>query len=255
MTNEAMADLAEHIQETLGDAIVQKYFSIDTLCFDVAPDSILEVLQFLRDDRECAFRMLIDITAVDYPERPDRFKVVYNLLSLSQNQRVRVNVYLEENQMIESAIQLFQCANWYEREVWDMFGIIFTNHPDLRRILTDYGFEGHPLRKEFPLTGYVELRYCEESKRVVYEPVQLTQDFRRFDFLSPWEGMTDVQLPGDEKADEKADGKIDKNPVEKASEKVGEKAGQSADAKAHARNHKPPVGYKEYDRTNKVESS
>ena len=157
------------------------------------------MLTFLRDDANCQFKLLMDVCGVDYPDRDERFDVVYNLLSLKLNQRVRVKVTTDEDTPVPSVTGVFRSANWYEREAWDLYGIFFSDHPDLRRILTDYGFEGHPLRKDFPLTGYVEVRYDDEQKRVVYEPVKLTQEFRTFDFLSPWEGMTRV-LPGDEKA-------------------------------------------------------
>jgi len=161
--------------------------------------SIVRVLTFLRDDPRCLFKVLVDLCGVDYPERPERFEVVYNLLSLKLNRRVRVKVATDENEPVPSVTGVFSSAGWYEREAWDLFGIFFSDHPDLRRILTDYGFEGHPLRKDFPLTGYVEVRYDEDRKRVVYEPVKLKQEFRSFDFLSPWEGMSQI-LPGDEKA-------------------------------------------------------
>lgn len=164
--------------------------------------NITSVLTWLRDEKKLAFKMLISICGVDYPERKQRFEVVYNLLSLEFNQRIRIKVKCGENDKIPSICEIFSVANWYEREVYDMYGVLFANHPDLRRILTDYGFEGHPLRKDFPLTGNVEVRYNSESKKVEYEPVNLVQEFRNFDFLSPWEG-TKVQapsLPGDEKA-------------------------------------------------------
>ncbi len=199
MSNEALLDLAEHIAEQLEGVVSSHDIAHGVIFLSAQRGQIDRVLQFLRDDRECAFTMLIDITAVDYPERPERFEVVYQLLSLSQNNRVCVKISTDAETPVPTATGVFSAANWYEREVWDMFGIYFAGHPDLRRILTDYGFEGHPLRKEFPLTGYVELRYDNELRRVVYEPVTLNQDFRRFDFLSPWEGMTDIQLPGDEK--------------------------------------------------------
>jgi NADH-quinone oxidoreductase subunit C len=168
------------------------------LILHVARGAVVPVLTFLRDDPRCLFKMLVDITAVDYPSRPERFDIVYNLLSLTHNRRIRVKCPTDEANPVPSATGVFSAAGWYEREVWDMFGVAFSDHPDLRRILTDYGFEGHPLRKDFPLTGYVELRYDESLKRVVYEPVKLTQEFRSFDFLSPWEGMNHI-LPGDEK--------------------------------------------------------
>ena len=158
------------------------------------------MLKFLRDDANCLFKQLVDICGVDHPENDNRFCVVYNLLSLAHNNRIRIKTWTDENTPVPSATSLFKAAGWWEREAWDLFGIYFSNHPDLRRILTDYGFEGHPLRKDFPMTGYVELRYDDELKRVVYQPVQLTQEFRTFDFLSPWEGAQSV-LPGDEKAE------------------------------------------------------
>jgi NADH-quinone oxidoreductase subunit C len=154
----------------------------------------------MRDDKGLAFEQLVTICGVDYPTRPERFEVVYNLLSLSKNLRLRVKVTTDEDTPVPSVVSVYPSANWFERETWDLYGVFFADHPDLRRLLTDYGFEGHPLRKDFPLTGYVELRYDEDQKRVVYEPVKLVQDFRNFEFLSPWEAMTDIQLPGDEKA-------------------------------------------------------
>ena len=162
-------------------------------------DSLLELLAWLRDDSDCLFKQLVDVTAVDRPERELRFDVIYNLLSLRHNHRLRVKVAVGEEMPLASCFPVFSAAFWLEREVWDMYGIYFSGHPDLRRILTDYGFEGHPQRKDFPLTGYVEMRYDENEKRVVYEPVKLSQAFRSFDYLSPWEGSLDV-LPGDEKA-------------------------------------------------------
>jgi NADH-quinone oxidoreductase subunit C len=218
MPNEALLDLAEYAFEKMQGAILSHDIVHDQLVMLVKPENITQVLQFLRDDREMAFKMLLDVTAVDYPERDERFEVVYHLLSVSQNHRVRVKAALKDNQSIDSAVSVFSSANWLEREVWDMFGIYFNDHPDLRRILTDYGFNGHPLRKDFPLTGYTEMRYDEELKRVIYEPVKLTQDFRRFDFLSPWEGVSDIQeLPGDEKATRPAFGWTEYNTRKKAS--------------------------------------
>jgi NADH-quinone oxidoreductase subunit C len=161
-------------------------------------DSLLGVLETLRDDPRFAFEQLMDICGVDWPQRPERFDVVYNLLSVSLNHRIRVIVTTDETSAVPSVCGLWPCATWWEREAYDLFGITFSGQPDLRRILTDYGFVGHPLRKDFPLTGYVEVRYDEERRQVIYEPVKLTQDYRRFDFISPWEGMT--TLPGDEKA-------------------------------------------------------
>ena len=171
----------------------------DQLVLWTRVESVVPVLTFLRDDPACLFKMLVDLTAVDYPERPERFEVVYNLLSLRHNRRVRLKIAVEDGSSVPSIARILGAASWYEREVWDMFGIPVSGHPDMRRILTDYGFEGHPLRKDFPLTGYVEVRYDDEQKRVVYEPVKLAQEFRSFDFVSPWEGMNTL-LPGDEKA-------------------------------------------------------
>ena len=163
----------------------------------VRRDGLLDVMALLRDAPQFAFEQCMDICGVDWPDRPERFEVVYNLLSLSRNQRVRVVTEVPEGGSVPSVADLWPCATWYEREAWDMYGIVFEGQTDLRRLLTDYGFEGHPLRKDFPMTGYVEVRYDEERKQVVYEPVTLTQDFRNFDFLSPWEALT--TLPGDEK--------------------------------------------------------
>ncbi len=163
-------------------------------------DKLIALLTFLRDDAACQFTQLVDLTAVDYPTRTERFEVVYHLLSVPLNKRIRVKISTSENQPVPSAVGLFPAALWYEREVWDMYGVMFDGNPDLRRILTDYGFDGHPQRKDFPLTGYTELRYDKEKKRVVHEPVTLPQAYRSFDFLSPWEGAPDYVLPGDEKA-------------------------------------------------------
>jgi NADH-quinone oxidoreductase subunit C len=161
--------------------------------------AIAPVLTRLRDDPEFRFEVLVDIAGVDYPDRAERFEIVYQLLSLKHNRRLRVKVTTGEENPVPSVTGVYHSAGWYEREVWDLYGVVFSDHPDLRRILTDYGFEGHPMRKDFPLTGYVELRYDEEQKRVVYDKVKLKQEFRSFDFLSPWEGMNNI-LPGDEKA-------------------------------------------------------
>ncbi len=195
----SLIDLAEHISESLEGSVLSHEMEKDELVLHGKKDDIVQILQFLRDDIECQFKMLVSLCAVDYPDRPERFEVVYNLLSLDQNNRIRVKLNVAEDQFVPTVTKVFSTAGWFEREAWDLYGIFFEGHTDLRRILTDYGFEGHPLRKDFPLTGFVELRYDEEQRRVVYEPVQLTQDFRTFDYLSPWEGMTDVQLPGDEK--------------------------------------------------------
>ncbi|KJS40233.1 MAG: NADH dehydrogenase [Rhodospirillaceae bacterium BRH_c57] len=193
---EALRDLAEHVAAILPNDIVRSETRNQELAITILRGSLIKVLSTLRDDSNCLFRQLVDITAVDYPEREERFELVYNLLSMKHNQRIRVKLTTDESTPVATATTVFSTAGWFEREVWDMYGVYFTDHPDLRRLLTDYGFEGHPLRKDFPLTGYVEMRYDEEQKRVVYGPVQLKQDFRSWDFLSPWEGP----LPGDEKA-------------------------------------------------------
>ncbi len=197
--DEKLTALAEHLAASLPGVVQDCQIRHGQLSVRVPRDGLLEVLSFLRDDPQCRFTVLCDICGVDYPDRPLRFEVVYNLLSMSHNLRIRLMVETDEENPVPSATGLFSVAGWWEREAWDLFGIYFTDHPDLRRILTDYGFDGHPLRKDFPLTGYVELRYDEDQKRVVYEPVKLKQEFRSFDFLSPWEGMDRI-LPGDEKA-------------------------------------------------------
>ncbi|KAB2658865.1 NADH-quinone oxidoreductase subunit C [Brucella tritici] len=199
MSEEALGELSGYIKERLGDAIEEAKLAYGELTLSVPAASIINVLTFLRDDVQCQFVNLTDISGVDYPQRAKRFDVVYQLMSPRQNQRIRVKVQADEDTLVPSAVPVFVGAEWFERETYDMYGVLFSGHPDLRRILTDYGFEGHPLRKDFPLTGFVEVRYNDELKRVVYEPVQLRQEFRNFDFLSPWEG-TDYVLPGDEKA-------------------------------------------------------
>ena len=203
-----MADFQTHIENlsVLRDAVLNELGTVVSsteiingeLVVNVPRDSIVKVLTFLRDDVNCQFKMLMELCGVDFPEREDRFDIVYCLLSLSLNQRIRVKTQTNTNSAVPSVTGVFSAANWWEREAWDLFGIYFSDHPDLRRILSDYGFEGHPLRKDFPLTGYVEVRYNDEQKRVVYEPVKLSQEFRNFDFLSPWEGVQQL-LPGDEK--------------------------------------------------------
>ena len=201
--DEALNDLGEYIADQSGDAVTSWSITLGELALETTRDNLSVLMKLVRDDSNCLFKILIDITAVDFPERGERFEIVYNLLSLSHNQRIRVTVSTDESTPVPSMVPLFSAAGWFEREVWDMFGVFFTDHPDLRRMLTDYGFEGHPLRKDFPLTGYVEVRYDEEQKRVVHQPVTLTQDFRNFDFMSPWEGAEYI-LPGDEKADGEA---------------------------------------------------
>jgi len=187
----------------LSQEVLSTDVKLDELTVTVRRDSIVKVMKFLRDDANCLFKLFSDVCGVDYPEREERFEVVYHLLSMTHNNRVRIKLSTDEDTPVPSVVSVYNAANWFEREAWDMYGIMFADHPDLRRILTDYGFEGFPLRKDFPLTGHVELRYDDERKRVVYEPVKLTQDFRDFDFLSPWEGAKAV-LPGDEKAEEEA---------------------------------------------------
>ena len=195
----ALRDLGEYVQAALPDQVESVDISRDELVIVVRRESIVRVLTFLRDDVNCQFKQLMDVCGVDYPGRRERFEVVYNLLSLTHNRRIRAKVWTDEQSAVPTVTGVFNSAGWWERETYDLYGIWFREHPDLRRILTDYGFEGHPLRKDFPLTGYVEVRYDDELKRIVYEPVKLTQDFRNFDFLSPWEGMQQF-LPGDEKA-------------------------------------------------------
>jgi NADH-quinone oxidoreductase subunit C len=191
--------LGEKIAADLGHTVKGVTVAFGELTVSVPADTIGEVLTHLRDDKDCRFICLIDICGVDYPEREKRFDVVYHLLSPYQNLRIRVKTETDEETPVPSIIEIHPCANWYEREAYDLYGILFAGHPDLRRILTDYGFSGHPLRKDFPLTGHVEVRYDDEQKRVVYEKVRLTQEFRPFDYLSPWEG-TEYLPPGDEKS-------------------------------------------------------
>ena len=197
--SESLKALSAHITGKLGPAVIASAITYGELSIEVEPQHILKTLRFLRDDGDCRFVCFIDICGADYPEREKRFDVVYHLLSPYKNQRIRVKVRAGEETAVPSAIPVFPAADWYERETFDLYGVLFEGHPDLRRILTDYGFSGHPLRKDFPLTGHVEVRYDDEQKRVVYEPVKLVQEFRKFDYLSPWEG-TDYVLPGDEKA-------------------------------------------------------
>ena len=197
-----LRELLDAISLTLGDVLIESVIAHGELTLRVQANAIARVLTYLRDDPNCQFKLLVDLCGADYPEREQRFEVVYHLLSPRQNQRIRVKVDTDETTPVASVTDVFSSALWYERETWDMYGVYFADHPDLRRILTDYGFEGYPLRKDFPLTGHYEVRYDEEQKRVVYEPVSLRQDWRSFDFLSPWEGGG--LLPGDEKADEAA---------------------------------------------------
>ena len=196
---QTLRELGERIGAALSDHVEAPEIKLGELSVVARPEAILRIIKFLRNDSASAFEQLIDICGADYPDREPRFDVVYHLLSVSRNQRIRVKIRVGEGDVVPSVSSLYSAANWYEREAWDLYGIYFSDHPDLRRLLTDYGFDGHPLRKDFPLTGYIEMRYDDEQKRVIYEPVKLTQDFRRFDFMSPWEG-TQYVLPGDEKA-------------------------------------------------------
>jgi NADH-quinone oxidoreductase subunit C len=205
--DEGLKPLAERIASALGADAIGWEIVKGELTIVARRDAILRVLTYLRDDEACKFGALMDLCGVDWPERAERFDVVYNLLSMRHNRRVRVKISTDENVPVASAVGVFLSAGWFEREAWDLFGVFFSDHPDLRRLLTDYGFEGHPLRKDFPLTGHVEVRYDSEQRRVIYERVSLTQDFRSFDFMSPWEGLGLSQLgepkaplPGDEKA-------------------------------------------------------
>jgi NADH-quinone oxidoreductase subunit C len=201
--SEALQTLGDHVAERLDQDVTGFEISQGELTVSIHRDRVVKVLRFLRDDPQCRFTSLIDICGVDWPSRSDRFDVVYHMLSMHLNHRIRVVTTTDEDTPVASITELFPVANWFEREAFDMYGILFDNHPDLRRILTDYGFHGHPLRKDFPLSGFTQVVYDEEEKRVVYEPVELVQEYRDFDFLSPWEGAKSVP-PGDEKAEGKA---------------------------------------------------
>jgi NADH-quinone oxidoreductase subunit C len=194
----ALEELAAHLTLRRPDCVAETHIAFGELTVEVLLPKLTGFVDFLRNDAACRFTSLVDITAIDHPDRPARFDMVYHFLSMYRNHRIRVKVKVHEDDMVPSVIAQYPAANWFEREVFDMFGILFSGHPDLRRILTDYGFRGHPLRKDFPTTGYTEVRYDEAQKRVVYEPVKLVQEYRQFDFLSPWEGAKYV-LPGDEK--------------------------------------------------------
>ncbi|MEO0390771.1 MAG: NADH-quinone oxidoreductase subunit C [Pseudomonadota bacterium] len=200
---EALNELGIYLEGKRTDCVLTWGIAHGELTVDVAPANIVGFVEFLKTDPNCRFSTLVDITAVDHTGRAKRFDVVYHFLSMYQNQRIRVRASVREETMVASISTVHPSANWFEREVFDMFGILFSGHPDLRRILTDYGFRGYPLRKDFPTTGYTEVRYDEAQKRVVYEPVSLVQEYRQFDFMSPWEGAEYV-LPGDDKAEEKA---------------------------------------------------
>lgn len=200
--SEALEELAALVAMKEPEAVQSHAVAFGELTLTVNLANLEHLVEFLRDSPACRFSTLVDITAVDHPERSPRFDVVYHLLSMYQNHRIRLKVAVREDEMVPSLVALYPAANWFEREVFDMFGILFSGHPDLRRILTDYGFRGYPLRKDFPTTGYTEVRYDEVQKRVVYEPVSLVQEYRQFDFMSPWEGAEYI-LPGDQKAEPK----------------------------------------------------
>jgi NADH-quinone oxidoreductase subunit C len=203
MDDARMTSLGETIAEALQGSVRAGGVEHGVLVLETESDKIVDLVRFLRDDPRCRFVNFTDVTAVDYPGRERRFDVVYHFLSPTLNARVRIKVQANETTQVPSIIDVFPGADWFERETYDLYGVIFTGHPDMRRLLTDYGFDGHPLRKDFPLTGFVEVRYDDQQKRVVYEPVKLNQEFRKFDFMSPWEGA-DYPLPGDEKATPKA---------------------------------------------------
>ncbi len=196
---QALADLGEMIAQRRPNDVIATEVAFGELNVTIHASAIVAVVEFLRDEPTCRFNMLVDITAIDFPQRPARFDVVWHFLSMYTNQRIRLRAAVREDDLVPSLTRIMPSANWFEREVFDMFGVLFSGHPDLRRILTDYGFRGFPLRKDFPTTGYVEVRWDDNEKRVVYEPVNLTQEYRKFDFLSPWEGAQYI-LPGDEKA-------------------------------------------------------
>lgn len=201
--SEALQELGNHLEMKRSDCVLSWEVAFGELTVTIAPSSLVSFVDFLKTDGASKFSSLVDITAVDYPTRAKRFDVIYHFLSMYQNHRIRIRTQIRENEMVPSIIDVYPASNWFEREIFDMFGILFTGHPDLRRILTDYGFRGYPLRKDFPTTGYTEVRYDEVQKRVVYEPVSLVQEYRQFDFMSPWEGAQYI-LPGDDKAKEGA---------------------------------------------------
>jgi len=203
--SEALNQLAELISDSQENAVISTTIAHGELTVNATLNGLLDLVEFLKAKGECRFSTLVDITAVDYPTRERRFDVVYHFLSMYQNQRIRLKVSIREDEIMPSITAIHPSAGWFEREVFDMFGILFSGHPDMRRLLTDYGFRGHPLRKDFPTTGYSEVRYDEMEKRVVYEPVSLVQEYRQFDFMSPWEGAEYI-LPGDDKADGKKEG-------------------------------------------------
>lgn len=201
--SEALQELGNHLEMKRSDCVLSWEVAFGELTVTIAPSSLVSFVDFLKTDGASKFSSLVDITAVDYPTRAKRFDVIHHFLSMYQNHRIRIRTQIREDEMVPSIIDVYPASNWFEREIFDMFGILFTGHPDLRRILTDYGFRGYPLRKDFPTTGYTEVRYDEVQKRVVYEPVSLVQEYRQFDFMSPWEGAQYI-LPGDDKAKEGA---------------------------------------------------
>ncbi|MEM8694402.1 MAG: NADH-quinone oxidoreductase subunit C [Pseudomonadota bacterium] len=230
-SNEGVIDA---VKAALSDAVLDAVEAVDEISITVKREALHDALAALRDTRGLAYQQLMEIAGVDYPERPERFEICYHLLSLTRNHRIRVKVTTDEEASVPSIVDIWPVAGWLEREVFDMYGVVFEGNPDLRRILTDYGFRGHPFRKDFPLTGYVEMRYSEEHKRVIYEPVELAQDFRTFDFMSPWEGAEYI-LPGDEKADGEPD--VDTPKVTESPKATG--AGAKADAKAAEQSDEP----------------
>ena len=197
---ENLLELLSFVESKMEDVVVHSELINDELSILINPESLLKFVEFLLIDSECQFSTLIDITAIDYPEKPERFVVVYHFLSMPQNQRIRITMNVAEDEVVSSIVSLHPSANWFEREVFDMYGLFFSGHPDLRRLLTDYGFKGHPLRKDFPTSGYLEVRYDEVKKQVVYEPTKLTQEYRQFDFLSPWEGAQQIKEETDNEA-------------------------------------------------------
>jgi NADH-quinone oxidoreductase subunit C len=201
MMSEALQELGAHIEARRSESVVGWDVSFGELTVQITMNGLVDTVDFLKSDAVCKFSTLVDITAVDYPGRESRFDVVYHFLSMYTNQRIRLRVVADEGQLVPSLVDVHPSANWFEREVFDMFGIVFSGHPDMRRLLTDYGFQGYPLRKDFPTTGYTEVRYDEEQKKVIYEPVSLVQEYRQFDFMSPWEGANYI-LPGDEKQEQ-----------------------------------------------------
>ncbi|WP_166415906.1 NADH-quinone oxidoreductase subunit C [Cochlodiniinecator piscidefendens] len=200
--SDALQELGAYIEAKQSDAVLSTSVANGELTVEVTPTALVSFVEFLKVDATCRFSTMVDLTAVDYPTREKRYDVVYHFLSMYQNHRIRVRAGVRDDEMVPSIVDVYPASNWFEREVFDMFGIMFKGHPDLRRILTDYGFRGHPLRKDFPTTGYTEVRYDEAQKRVVYEPVSLVQEYRQFDFMSPWEGAEYI-LPGDEKSEAK----------------------------------------------------